>query len=60
MPVSMVEVSDTGFCVDTYGDAGDPAVLLMGGATSSMDWWGARALRAHRCGRSVRDPLRQP
>ena len=26
-------------CVDTVGDPADPALLLMGGATSSMDWW---------------------
>jgi pimeloyl-ACP methyl ester carboxylesterase len=39
MPVTMVQVGDAELCVDTYGDQGDPAVLLMGGATSSMDWW---------------------
>ena len=39
MPVSMVKVGDAELCVDTYGEPGDPAVLLMGGATSSMDWW---------------------
>lgn len=26
-------------CVETFGDAGDPAILLIGGATCSMDWW---------------------
>src|SRR4051812_8470256 len=39
MPVSMVPVGDAELCVDTFGAPGDPAVLLMGGATSSMDWW---------------------
>jgi pimeloyl-ACP methyl ester carboxylesterase len=39
MPVSMVQVGDAELCVDTFGAPGDPAVLLMGGATSSMDWW---------------------
>jgi len=39
MPVSMVPVGDAELCVDTFGASSDPAVLLMGGATSSMDWW---------------------
>ena len=39
MPESMVPVGDAELCVDTVGSAGDPAVLLIGGATSSMDWW---------------------
>ena len=35
-----VELEDgTVLCVDTTGAPGDPAVLLLGGATSSMDWW---------------------
>ncbi len=35
-----VDLEDgTLLCVDTVGDAADPAVLLLGGATSSMDWW---------------------
>jgi pimeloyl-ACP methyl ester carboxylesterase len=39
MTESMVQVGDAELCVDTVGDPDDPAVLLMGGATSSMDWW---------------------
>lgn len=34
MPVNGIEV-----CVETFGESTDPAVLLIGGATSSMDWW---------------------
>jgi pimeloyl-ACP methyl ester carboxylesterase len=35
-----IELDDgTVLCVDTTGDPGDPALLLLGGATSSMDWW---------------------
>jgi pimeloyl-ACP methyl ester carboxylesterase len=34
MPVNGIDV-----CVETFGEATDPAVLLIGGATSSMDWW---------------------
>src|SRR6187549_1354285 len=39
MSLSLVPVGDAQLCVDTIGREGDPAVLLMGGATSSMDWW---------------------
>jgi pimeloyl-ACP methyl ester carboxylesterase len=39
MVLAMIPVGDAELCVDTYGERGDPAVLLMGGATSSMDWW---------------------
>ncbi len=35
----LVPVGDAQLCVDTVGREGDPAVLLIGGATSSMDWW---------------------
>jgi pimeloyl-ACP methyl ester carboxylesterase len=39
MTGSMVSVGDAELCVETFGHEGDPAVLLMGGATSSMDWF---------------------
>jgi pimeloyl-ACP methyl ester carboxylesterase len=26
-------------CVEPFGDAADPALLLVGGAAASMDWW---------------------
>lgn len=26
-------------CVETWGDPGDPAILLIGGTGASMDWW---------------------
>jgi pimeloyl-ACP methyl ester carboxylesterase len=35
----MVEVNDVGLCVETFGDARDPAVLLVMGAGASMLWW---------------------
>jgi pimeloyl-ACP methyl ester carboxylesterase len=28
-------------CVDTFGDPGDPALVLIGGAAASMDYWDA-------------------
>jgi pimeloyl-ACP methyl ester carboxylesterase len=34
MPVNGIDV-----CIETFGEPTDPAVLLIGGATSSMDWW---------------------
>lgn len=34
LPVNGVEL-----CVETFGDPGDPAILLIGGMSSPMDWW---------------------
>lgn len=34
MPVNGIEL-----CVETFGEPGDPALLLIAGGTSSMDWW---------------------
>src|SRR4051794_16299799 len=34
MPVNGIEV-----CVETFGEPDDPAVLLIAGGASSMDWW---------------------
>ena len=39
MSPSMVQVGDAQLCVATTGREGDPDVLLLSGATSSMDWW---------------------
>lgn len=37
---TMIQVADdVQLCVQTIGDRGDPALLLIGGATWSMDWW---------------------
>src|SRR5438477_7329012 len=35
----IVDVHGVGLCVDTAGDAADPAILLIGGMGASMDWW---------------------
>jgi pimeloyl-ACP methyl ester carboxylesterase len=35
----ILEVNGVGLCVDTTGDAADPAILLIGGMGASMDWW---------------------
>jgi pimeloyl-ACP methyl ester carboxylesterase len=37
--VRIIEVNGVGLCADTAGDAADPAVLLIAGLGSSMDWW---------------------
>lgn len=39
MATSMIEVGGAHLCVDTFGRPGDPTILLIGGATASMDWW---------------------
>src|SRR5262249_53617420 len=36
-----MKVNGVEICVDTLGRAGDPAILLVAGAASSMDWWPA-------------------
>lgn len=35
----MLRVNDVDLCLETFGDREDPAVLLIAGAASSMDWW---------------------
>ncbi|MCP3805082.1 alpha/beta fold hydrolase [Allokutzneria sp. A3M-2-11 16] len=35
----MLRVNGIELCAETFGDPVDPAILLIGGATSSMDWW---------------------
>lgn len=37
----LVETSDAELCVETFGDAANPAVLLVDGAAASMLWWEA-------------------
>jgi pimeloyl-ACP methyl ester carboxylesterase len=35
----MVEVGGVDLCAETFGDRADPAILLIPGASASMDWW---------------------
>lgn len=35
----VIRVNGVDLCVDTFGEPADRAILLIGGATSSMDWW---------------------
>jgi pimeloyl-ACP methyl ester carboxylesterase len=35
----MMDVNGVELCVQTFGDRADPAILLIAGATCSMDWW---------------------
>jgi pimeloyl-ACP methyl ester carboxylesterase len=35
----VVQANGVDLCVQTFGRTGDPAILLNGGAASSMDWW---------------------
>jgi pimeloyl-ACP methyl ester carboxylesterase len=35
----IVQANGVGLCVETFGDPADPAILLVMGASASMDWW---------------------
>lgn len=35
----LIDVGDAQLCVQRFGDPADPAVLLISGAESTMDWW---------------------
>ena len=35
----VLDVNGVELCLETFGSPTDPAVLLMAGASSSMDWW---------------------
>jgi pimeloyl-ACP methyl ester carboxylesterase len=36
---TMVRANGVDLCVQTFGEPGEPVILLIGGAESSMDWW---------------------
>lgn len=38
-PETLLSVNDVDLCVQTFGDAHDPALLLIHGAAASMIWW---------------------
>jgi pimeloyl-ACP methyl ester carboxylesterase len=35
----MLRVGSVRLCAQSFGERGDPAILLIGGSSSSMDWW---------------------
>ncbi len=35
----LVQVGDVELCVESFGDPGQPTLLLVAGAASAMDWW---------------------
>jgi len=35
----MIQANGVDLCIETFGDPADPAILLIGGAAASMDWW---------------------
>lgn len=35
----MLRVGSVELCAQSFGERGDPAILLIGGSSSSMDWW---------------------
>ncbi|ONI76094.1 alpha/beta hydrolase [Actinosynnema sp. ALI-1.44] len=69
----LVEVNGAELCVESFGDAADPAILLVAGASASMLWWDAELCEriaaagrfvirydARDTGRSVSYPPGQP
>ncbi|GLZ79344.1 hypothetical protein Afil01_41510 [Actinorhabdospora filicis] len=38
---TVISANGVDICVETFGSPADPAILLVGGAASSMDWWEA-------------------
>ena len=48
----IIQTNGIELCVESFGNPADPALLLIGGAASSMDWWEdefcARLAAAHR------------
>lgn len=39
MTETFLDVPGARLCAETFGDPADPAILLVGGIGSSMDWW---------------------
>jgi pimeloyl-ACP methyl ester carboxylesterase len=39
MSPTMIRANGVDLCVESFGDPASPAILLIGGAASSMDWW---------------------
>src|SRR6266568_1308435 len=37
--MTFVDMAGARLCVQAFGDRGDPAILLISGMSSSMDWW---------------------
>src|SRR5260370_504332 len=58
----IVDVNGVELCVDTTGDAADPAILLISGMGGSMDWWEEEFCQRLAAGRRVviRDGPRDP
>lgn len=69
----IIQCNGVDLCVETFGDAADPTILLIAGAASSMDWWevpfcrrlaagGRHVIRYdfRDTGRSAHDPVGAP
>jgi pimeloyl-ACP methyl ester carboxylesterase len=39
MAATFVDSGDARICAEAFGDPADPAILLLGGGSASMDWW---------------------
>ncbi|MEU4361518.1 alpha/beta hydrolase [Promicromonospora sp. NPDC023987] len=58
MTETLLDVSGARLCAETFGDPADPAILLIGGIASAMDWWHDDFCRALADGDSPRGPGR--
>ena len=52
-----VSANGVELCLETFGDAGDPAILLIMGTGASMDWWETELCERLASRRPIRDPL---
>jgi pimeloyl-ACP methyl ester carboxylesterase len=58
MTETLLDVPGTQLCAETFGDPADPAILLIGGIASAMDWWHDDFCRALADGGAARGPGR--
>ncbi|MFD2795134.1 alpha/beta fold hydrolase [Promicromonospora vindobonensis] len=54
MTETLLDVPGAQLCAETFGDPADPAILLIGGITSAMDWWHDDFCQALAAGESPR------
>ena len=58
MTETLHDVPGARLCAETFGDSADPAILLIGGIASAMDWWHEDFCRALAAGDSPGGPGR--
>ncbi|MFD2024609.1 alpha/beta fold hydrolase [Promicromonospora aerolata] len=58
MTETLLDVPGARLCAETFGDPADPAILLIGGIASAMDWWHEDFCQALAAGDSPSGPGR--